>query len=248
MRINVGTAGWSIARQNADQFAADGSSLERYAARFSVAEINSSFHRPHRASTWERWRDSVPATFRFSVKLPRTITHDAKLKDCSALLDEFLKQAGALGEKLGVLLVQLPPKLEFDPSVAHSFFTQLKSRTMANLACEPRNESWFEAEADKLLQEHYVARVAADPALCEAAALPGGWPGLRYWRLHGSPVVYRSSYSDRIDKYAQLLSEFSVRAAESWCIFDNTASSAATGDALALAEAVGGAARAAPVR
>ena len=241
MRINVGTAGWSIARQNADEFPPDGSSIERYAARFRVAEINSSFHRPHRASTWERWRDSVPAMFRFSVKLPRPITHDAKLRDCSELLDEFLKQAEVLGEKLGVLLVQLPPKLEFNADVARSFFAELKSRTAAHLACEPRNVSWFESDADALLEEQEVARVAADPAICDAAALPGGWPGLRYWRLHGSPVIYRSSYSDRIDKYAQLVSDFAAGGVESWCILDNTASSAATGDALALAEAVTGA-------
>lgn len=242
MRINVGTAGWSIARQNADRFPAEGTSLERYGARFPVAEINSSFHRPHRASTWERWRDSVPASFRFSVKLPRTITHDAKIRDCSALLDEFLKQAEVLGEKLGVLLVQLPPKLEFDSDVARSFFAELKARTAANLACEPRNPSWFQSEADALLEEHEIGRVAADPAICDSAALPGGWPGLRYWRLHGSPVIYRSSYSDRIDEYARFLSDFAANATESWCIFDNTASSAATGDALALAEAVAGAA------
>jgi uncharacterized protein YecE (DUF72 family) len=244
MRINVGTAGWSIARQNAGEFPADGSSLERYAERFPVAEINSSFHRPHRASTWERWRDSVPPTFRFSVKLPKTITHDAKLSDCSALLDEFLKQTEVLGDKLGVLLVQLPPKLEFDADVTGAFFAQLRSRTKADLACEPRNGSWFCSEADALLEHYQVARVAADPARFDAAALPGGWPGLRYWRLHGSPVMYRSSYSDRMDRYARLLDEFAGGATESWCIFDNTASSAATGDALALADAVAAAAAA----
>jgi uncharacterized protein YecE (DUF72 family) len=238
MQINVGTAGWSIARQNADRFPAEGSSLERYAARFPVTEINSSFQRPHRASTWERWRDSVPATFRFSVKLPRTITHDAKLRGCSALVDDFLKQAEVLGDKLAVLLVQLPPKLEFDAEVASSFFAKLRAKSAAKLACEPRNASWFQPQADALLDDNEVARVAADPATCDAAALPGGWPGLRYWRLHGSPVIYRSSYSDRIDKYAQLVSDFAARGAESWCIFDNTASSAATGDALALTQAV----------
>ena len=73
--IKIGTAGWSIPRQNSDSFRANGSALERYATRFAVVEINSSFHRPHRSSTWERWRDSVPAAFRFSVKLPKQITH-----------------------------------------------------------------------------------------------------------------------------------------------------------------------------
>src|SRR5687768_14924424 len=77
--VRIGTAGWSIARECAERFPAEGAGLERYAARFNAAEINSSFHRPHRASTWERWRDSVPDDFRFSVKVPKRITHELKL-------------------------------------------------------------------------------------------------------------------------------------------------------------------------
>ena len=238
MTIKIGTAGWSIPREIAREFAAEGSSLERYASRFQVVEINSSFHRPHRIATWERWRDSVPPTFRFSVKLPKTVTHQAKLADCAALLDEFIAQAAALGESLAVLLVQLPPKLELDPRVASAFFVELRSRTDARLACEPRNASWFTDGADTLLDDLQVARVAADPAICNAAARPGGWPGLAYWRLHGSPVVYRSSYLDRVESYAKALADPTLAAPERWCIFDNTASSAGAGDALALANAI----------
>lgn len=231
MAILVGTASWTVPRQNAAEFPSEGTSLERYAARLPVAEINSSFHRPHRISTWERWRDSVPDDFRFSAKLPKTITHQAKLGECSDLVGEFIDQVSALGDKLAILLVQLPPKLEFERDLVDTFFADLKSRSPAQLACEPRNASWFKPEADALLTEHKVARVAADPALSPEAAVPAGWSGLRYWRLHGSPVMYRSSYSDRISDYAdQLL----VSAEPTWCIFDNTASSVATGDALAL--------------
>jgi len=233
--FNIGTAGWSIPANVADSFPAEGTALERYASRFRVAEINSSFHRPHRISTWERWRDSVPAAFRFSVKLPKAITHQSKLAGCGALLDEFMEQAQVLGDKLAVLLVQLPPKLELDSELASEFLTDLRRRSGARIACEPRNASWFSEDADALLTKLQVARVAADPAICDAAAKPGGWPGLAYWRLHGSPVVYRSSYLDRIDFYAdQLL----AGPAESWCIFDNTASSAGAGDALALIAAL----------
>jgi uncharacterized protein YecE (DUF72 family) len=239
MTIKIGTAGWSVPRDVAAEFAGEGSALERYASRFDVAEINSSFHRRHRISTWERWRDSVPAHFRFSVKLPKTVTHHAKLADCGALLDDFMAQASLLGEKLAVLLVQLPPKLELDVAVAATFFTELKNRSSAAVACEPRNASWFTADAEALLDELRVARVAADPAISDAAARPGGWPGLAYWRLHGSPVVYRSSYLDRIDAYAAALMDGAVSAEERWCIFDNTASSAGAGDALALASALG---------
>jgi uncharacterized protein YecE (DUF72 family) len=233
--IRIGTAGWSVSRQVAERFPREGSALQRYAARFPVAEINSSFHRPHRASTWERWRDSVPDTFRFSVKLPKTVTHERKLVACEDLLDTFMSEAGALGDKLAVLLVQLPPKLAFEASAADAFFTALMGRCGAALACEPRNASWFTPEAEALLVEHRVCRVAADPA-CEGAGEPGGWRGLSYWRLHGSPRMYRSSYADRIGHYARALAQ---AGGETWCIFDNTASSAAASDALALQAALG---------
>ena len=237
MTVRIGTAGWSIPRDVAAEFGDEGSSLERYAGRFDVVEINSSFHRPHRSSTWERWRDSVPPDFRFSVKLPKTITHQAKLAGCGELLDAFMAEVSGLREKLAVLLVQLPPKLELDPDIARDFFAAVRSRTDARLACEPRNISWFSEEADAMLRELGVARVAADPAICDAAARPGGSRAIDYWRLHGSPVIYRSSYLDRIDLYAEAL--LGARAgAECWCIFDNTASSAGAGDALALASAI----------
>ena len=240
-QINIGTAGWSIPRQIAERFPPDGSALERYATRFAVAEINSSFHRPHRASTWERWRDSVPADFRFSVKVPKQITHERKLVDCAEALGTFLAEASLLREKLAVLLVQLPPKLAFDEAIVRTFFAQLASRSPAQIACEPRHPSWFDAPAGQLLEQLRIARVAADPAVCPEAALPGGFGQLSYWRLHGSPLMYRSSYQDRIASYADQLNREAAAGREVWCIFDNTASSAGAGDALALMEATSGA-------
>jgi uncharacterized protein YecE (DUF72 family) len=236
-RFRIGTAGWSISREAASAFPAEGSSLERYASVIGAAEINSSFHRPHRISTWERWRDTSPDDFRFSVKLPKTITHQRKLVDIGEPLDEFLAQAHALGDKLAVLLVQLPPKLEFDEGVAAPFFATMGEQTDTQIACEPRHPSWFAPAADRLLADWSIARVAADPAICPAAAHPGGDLGLRYWRLHGSPVMYRSSYADRIPAYAEALAAPSG-SGETWCIFDNTASSAALSDALALKSAL----------
>ena len=234
MAIFIGTAGWSIPRNVAGRFGAEGSALERYAEQLDVAEINSSFHRPHRISTWQRWRDSVPEHFRFSVKLPKQITHTRKLVDCVTELEEFLQQAQTLGDKLSALLVQLPPKLSFDPAIAGNFFARLVPRAGAAVACEPRHVSWFTAEASRLLDQLGVARVAADPAVCGAASLPGGHAGLSYWRLHGSPNIYRSSYLDRIPYYAAQLRMEAAEGRDVWCIFDNTASSAGASDALAL--------------
>jgi uncharacterized protein YecE (DUF72 family) len=237
----IGTAGWSIPGAAAQSFPAEGSALERYSARFRGVEINSSFHRPHRASTWARWAESVPAGFRFAVKLPKTISHQHKLVDCDALVDRFLAEAGGLGEKLSVLLLQLPPKLAFDPAVAAPFLGRLAERAgAARVACEPRHPSWLEEEAETLLADLGIARVAADPAPASTATAPGGWRGLAYWRLHGSPIVYRSRYGEaRVAGYAAAIAAAESAGSEAWCMFENTASSAATCDALDLVERLG---------
>ena len=177
----------------------------------------------------------MPQTFRFSAKLPKEITHQRKLIDCAEPLKTFADQVAVLGDKLAIILVQLPPKLAFDGPVVRSFFDHLRASCSARIACEPRNASWFAPAADGLLKELQVARVAADPAICPKAALPGGWGELRYWRLHGSPVVYRSSYGDRIAGYAEMVKRAGENG-DAWCIFDNTASSAAMGDALRLVD------------
>jgi uncharacterized protein YecE (DUF72 family) len=234
--LRVGTAGWSVPADVGDRFPAEGTSLERYAALFSCAEINSTFHRSHRASTYERWAGSVPADFRFSAKLPKTITHQRKLAGCEDLLDLFVSEVSPLAGKLAIILVQLPPSLAFDLPLASGFFDALRQRTDVPLVCEPRHASWFEPDADALLTDAKIARVAADPVKVEPAAAPGGWRGLSYYRLHGSPVPYRSSYDDgRLETYAHAIAEDRRAGKPVWCIFDNTASSAAGGDALKLA-------------
>jgi uncharacterized protein YecE (DUF72 family) len=234
--LRIGTAGWSVPANVADRFPVEGTSLERYAALFSCAEINSTFHRSHRASTYERWAVSVPDEFRFSAKLPKTITHQRKLAGCEDLLDLFVSEVSPLAGKLAVVLVQLPPSLAFDLPLASGFFDALRQRTEVPLVCEPRHASWFEPEADAFLADAQVARVAADPVKVESAAAPGGWRGLSYFRLHGSPVPYRSSYDDgRLETYAGAIAEDRKAGKPVWCIFDNTASSAAGGDALKLA-------------
>ncbi|WP_137787772.1 DUF72 domain-containing protein [Sphingomonas sp. 3P27F8] len=239
MKAVVGTAGWSIARDLAAAFPREGSSLERYAKVFHGVEVNSSFHRPHRASTWAKWASSVSDDFRFAVKIPKTITHQSRLVDVDALIEEFATEVGALGSKLAIVLVQLPPTLVFDPPMARRFFEKLRNSIAAHVVCEPRNATWFEEAADDMLIRLRVARAAADPALSEVAAVPGGWREIEYWRLHGSPVMYRSSYADEdISKYARKIKSASNKGTDSWCMFDNTARSAALHNALSLIERV----------
>jgi uncharacterized protein YecE (DUF72 family) len=234
----VGTAGWTIPRAVAERFPGDGSHLERYARVFDGAEIDSTFRHDHRDSTFRRWAASTGPAFRFAVKLPELITHDLRLEQAEGPLEAFLDQIGALGGRLGPLLVQLPASLVFSPRVASGFFATLRKRFDGAVVCEPREAGWFGAEADRLLQGFQVGRVAADPARVPEAAHPGGWTGDRdrrglvYYRWHGSPVVYRSSYaSGRLAQWAAEVRTWQARA-DCWCIFDNTASGAAARDAL----------------
>ncbi len=229
----VATAGWAIPRAVAERFPAEGSALERYAGRFDAAEINSTFYRSHRESTYARWVTSTPAGFRFPVKLPRSITHEARLVDALPLAEAFRAEVLALGDKLGPLLVQLPPSLAFAAEVADPFFAALRALWPGTIVCEPRHPSWFEAEADALLAAHHVGRVAADPARHPAAATPGGWSGVAYWRLHGSPRMYYSAYEE--PALQALAGDIrGAGASEIWCVFDNTTSGAAAANALDL--------------
>jgi len=120
-RILIGTAGWGVPRSFTGELPSTGTHLERYGCGFRCCEINTSFYRPHRAATWQRWADSVPEDFRFAVKAPRSITHEAKLAGSGEALKGFLDQARILGTKLGPVLFQLPPKLNFEPAVAEDF-------------------------------------------------------------------------------------------------------------------------------
>lgn len=177
----------------------------------------------------------VPDSFRFAVKMPKTVTHEQRLKDAAEPLHLFLDEARCLGPKLGPLLVQLPPSLAFEASVAGAFFQGLRAEFKDEVVCEPRHASWFSAVADGLLREYEIARVAADPALVPPAKLPGGWNGLHYYRLHGSPRVYYSAYSpEYLASLAGAVREAIDRNIPVWCIFDNTAEGAATGNALDL--------------
>ncbi|WP_421915483.1 DUF72 domain-containing protein [Mesorhizobium sp.] len=234
-RSFIGTAGWGIPARHKEDFPQSGSHLERYALRLPVVEIDTSFYKPHRRETYERWNASVPERFRFAVKTPKAVTHERRLVGCEDLVEAFLLEVGGLGAKLGVLVVQLPPSLRLDPGIAESFFHMFRERTGARLACEPRHASWFTPEADALLAACGVARIAADPATVPSAALPGGWPGLAYFRLHGAPRTYYSDYeAEALAAIRQHLETAAASGAEVWCIFDNTAEGHALGNALAV--------------
>jgi uncharacterized protein YecE (DUF72 family) len=224
----TGTAGWSLPIKPNEQ----GSHLYHYSRTLGCVEINSSFYRPHRASTWTRWASETPADFRFSIKAPRTITHEARLCNAEGLLKSFLDQIQPLQEKAGPILFQLPPSFEFEPASAGEFLALLRTLYQGDAALEPRHATWFTSEVDDLLKKYMIARVAADPPKgSPAAEEPGGAVSFAYYRLHGSPRTYYSNYED------SFLSKLAARVKtmkSAWIIFDNTALSHAYSNALSF--------------
>ena len=236
-KIRIGTAGWSVPSRYADTIAPGGTHLQRYARVLNAVEINSSFYKPHQRKTYERWAASVPGDFRFSVKLPKAISHERALANCDDELPRFFEEASGLGDKLHVVLIQLPPKQAFDRAVAARFFKTLRKYTAARVALEPRHASWFTEKVDAWLAVQKIARVAADPAKIEGAGEIGGYRSLAYYRWHGSPRIYYSDYdTGALTALEARLDADQAAGADVWCIFDNTASGAALGNALALSE------------
>ena len=236
--VRIGTAGWAIPSAHAALAPGPGTHLERYARTLRCTEVNSSFYRSHRLATWQRWADSTPEDFRFSVKLPKAITHTAKLAIAPAALDDFLEEIAALGSKLGPILVQLPPSLRFDDCPAAEFFEALRERFHGPVALEPRHATWLQGmpknfwnNTDRACRGRPVARPASRPG---QLPIPGGWAGLAYFRLHGSPRTYYSSYDGLyLRSLADAISALPA-ATETWVIFDNTGLGHAFGNALDL--------------
>jgi uncharacterized protein YecE (DUF72 family) len=234
--VYVGTSGWSLSRQLAPGSRPELSGLTRYAEYFNAVEVNSTFYRLPRRTTIERWRDSTPPGFRFAVKLPRSITHEAGLEHVADEVSGFCDLIASFEKKLGPLLVQLPPRLELDAGVASRFLEHLTRVSSARVVLEPRHATWFGPEGEQLLAAYGVARVGADPACCSAAAQPYGGPA--YFRWHGSPRKYFSAYSPEsltalaVDMLAT--QRGGGPRAEVYCFLDNTGLGAASVNALSL--------------
>lgn len=229
--IKVACAGWTVAKEHAALFPAEGSHLERYARLFPAVEINSTFYRLPKAETVVKWKDAVPPDFRFAVKLARDITHYGRLARLESL-PVFLERMSLLEEKHGPLLVQLPPSLVFDTEKVMLFFETLRSMFPGQVAVEPRHPSWFKEGVEEMLAPFQLTRVAAEPPMAYLGDVPGWWDGLDYYRLHGSPRMFYSSYET---EYLKALQEQLILAAASkpvWCVFNNTASGAAVENGL----------------
>jgi uncharacterized protein YecE (DUF72 family) len=240
-KLLIGTASWVIPK-NANAFPESGSHLERYSKVFNCVEINSSFYREHLKETYEKWAAVVPENFKFSVKLSRYFTQKQRLTDAGPHLRDILDGISGLGKKWGALLVQLPPSLDFDRKVSERFFDKLTNHTKnISVVIEPRHPSWGSDKAIKLLSKYSISKVLADPEPCKISReARSKVESVRYLRLHGSPMIYKTLYPNSIIKrIAKSISEPICPAQETWCIFDNTAYGYATMNALELQRILG---------
>jgi uncharacterized protein YecE (DUF72 family) len=232
----IGTAGWSLPSQLKDAFSGRGRHLSQYSEILNCCEINSSFYRTHKYETYVRWAASVPTDFKFSVKLSKHFTQVNRLTETGSALKENIQTMAGLGAKWGVLLIQLPPSLNFNPRVANRFLKKLRQYYLGSIVIEPRDQSWGSHTALELLSDYKVGKVLADPERCKIPRVKRPQvEKIRYLRLHGTPQIYKSSYSDPILERIKnsLLSPIS-EASETWCIFDNTAYGFGTQNALTL--------------
>jgi len=238
--IHVGTSGWHYHHWKGPFYPKDlpdENLLEHYLKHFDTAEINNTFYRLPRKETFAQWRDSVPGGFLFSVKASRYITHMKKLKDPEQPMANFVGGVDALGDKLGPILFQLPPRWRLNIDRLTSFLTALPEGH--RYAFEFRDESWFGKQTEEALCErgaafciyHFEHRQSPRPVTADFV----------YVRLHGPDGAYQGKYDDQtLKQWAEDLSSWVNGGKEVFCYFDNDEKGYAPQNALKLKELLGG--------
>ena len=233
-KIRIGTSGWSYPHWRGPFYPHEVRKhdwLAYYARHFSSAEINGAFYRIPKAATFKGWAEQVPADFVFTLKASRYITHLKKLREPSDSLQQLLTPAAELGERLGPILFQLPPRWRCNPDRLRTFLAELPQDH--RYAFEFRDASWFTSEIEAMLKE-------ANAALCihdhEDADCPDHLTAdFTYVRLHGPGGKYEGRYSDRaLQHWAARMSEWAGAGHDVFCFFDNDAGGHAALDALRL--------------
>jgi len=159
----IGTSGYNYPEWKGSFYPADlpqAKMLPYYAARFPTVEINYTFYRLPSPSTLENWARATPDPFKLTLKAPRRITHDARLRGCEDLVAAFCDTASTLGAKLGALLFQLPPSFGKDVATFERFLELLTPDVRA--AVEFRHASWHDEDVYERLRAHEVALCVAD--------------------------------------------------------------------------------------
>jgi uncharacterized protein YecE (DUF72 family) len=237
--IRIGTSGWHYDHWKGSFYPPEMPSdefLSYYADHFQTVEINNSFYRLPDADTFAQWRDAVPEGFLFAVKASRYITHMKKLKDPQGPVSHFMEQVRALGDKLGPILFQLPPRWKANPKRLDDFLEALPSGCC--YAFEFRDPSWFDERVYTALREHGAAFCIYN--LNGRLSPQEVTAGTVYVRLHGPDGAYQGRYgSEQLSNWAEAFSVWSHQGREIYCYFDNDQAGYATMDARELIEIVG---------
>jgi uncharacterized protein YecE (DUF72 family) len=161
--IWVGTSGYNYPEWKGSFYPSNlpaAKMLPYYAERFPTVEINYTFYRMPNEKLTEGWAAQTPSPYKLTLKAPRRITHDSRLKNCGELVNAFCRVAGSLGDKLGALLFQLPPNLKKDLALFDAFLAELPPKICG--AFEFRNVSWLDDEVLERLSKRNLALCVAD--------------------------------------------------------------------------------------
>jgi uncharacterized protein YecE (DUF72 family) len=230
--LAIGTSGWQYRDWRPGLYPAKLPQrlwLEHFAAAFQVVEVNNAFYRLPERNTFQQWRDRTPDDFRFAVKMSRYLTHIKRLKEPAEPVDRFLSRAEALGDKLGPVLIQLPPTLRVDVAALDETLGRFPSHV--RVAVEPRHDSWWIDEVRDVLKQHGTALCWADR---RSRPLTPLWEtaDFDYLRMHEGrakpwPRYGRSALSGWLER---LSPDRPV-----WVFFNNDPGGAAVTDACAMA-------------
>ncbi|MFO8100968.1 MAG: DUF72 domain-containing protein [Dehalococcoidia bacterium] len=236
--VHVGTSGWHYTHWKGPfypQKMASKDFLSYYVQYFSTSEINNSFYQLPAEKTLAGWRDAVPDGFQFAVKGSRYITHMKKLKEPEQSVGNFLNRVEALGDRLGPILFQLPPKWKANPERLESFLKALPGDF--DYVFEFRDTSWFAPEIEDLLSKHGAGFCIYDLAGTQSPQMVTG--SLVYLRLHGPGGAYEGSYDDEaLSGWAEQIRNWSSEGRRVYCYFDNDEAGYAARDGLRLLEMV----------
>lgn len=241
MGIYIGTSGWSYAHWEGVIYPhglPPRERLARYMGHFGTAELNASYYRWPGERTFAGWRRRLPPGFRLSVKAPGLLTHRRRLYGPEAWVERLARAMSQLGERAGVVLVQLPPTLPYDHARLDYFLGCLPPGL--RVACEFRHPSWHRDEVFNLLERsgaaYCVMSGAGLPCVLRATA------PFVYLRLHGPSHdwLYAGSYSDDdLRWWADRIGEWAGQGREVWAYFNNDGEGNAVRNALALRHFVG---------
>lgn len=245
--VYIGTSGWSYDdwRQGFYAGVARKDWLRFCARQFTSIEVNVTFYRLQDRRTFARWREETPPAFRFAIKANRYLTHVKHLLDPANPVRQERERAEGLGEKLAVVLWQLPGSLRMNLQRLERFADALDTWANTRHVLEFRHPSWFTADVAACLRAHRLAVCWSDAS---------DWPrwaaittDLVYVRLHGHTQTYVSSYDPAsLDAWARRIRGWLDERRQVHVYFDNSAAGAAPRDALRLLERMGMAATAGP--